>query len=218
MAYIIGFVSQKGGVGKSTLARLLAREAAAGGASVKIADTDIQQGTSYHWMRRRAQNGIEPDIAVQTFKSVPLALKEAENHDIYILDGAPHASKDTLEIARACDLIVIPSSQGLDDLDPAILLAHDLVNAGLSVSRLRFALVKVTDSESEIQAARDYITRAGYTVLEGEIPVRTGFSRAHDLGQAVSEVPFKSLKARVQTLAQSLVDAVSDAAADDQAA
>ena len=40
MATIIAFVSQKGGVGKSTLSRALAREAAASGLKVKIADLE----------------------------------------------------------------------------------------------------------------------------------------------------------------------------------
>lgn len=43
MASVVAFVSQKGGVGKSTLARALAREAAAGGLRVKVADLDTQQ-------------------------------------------------------------------------------------------------------------------------------------------------------------------------------
>jgi cellulose biosynthesis protein BcsQ len=45
MATIIALVSQKGGVGKSTLARALAREAAVSGLKVKLADLDTQQGT-----------------------------------------------------------------------------------------------------------------------------------------------------------------------------
>ncbi|WP_310707558.1 nucleotide-binding protein, partial [Burkholderia multivorans] len=53
MAAIVAFVSQKGGVGKSTLARALAREAAAGGLRVKVADLDTQQGTAVDWHRLR---------------------------------------------------------------------------------------------------------------------------------------------------------------------
>jgi Flp pilus assembly CpaE family ATPase len=49
MALIVGIVSQKGGVGKSTLARLVAREYALAGWSVKIADLDVSQGTSFNW-------------------------------------------------------------------------------------------------------------------------------------------------------------------------
>src|SRR5450631_1941531 len=49
MAVIVGMVSQKGGVGKSTLSRLVAREYANAGWSVKIADLDVSQGTSFSW-------------------------------------------------------------------------------------------------------------------------------------------------------------------------
>ena len=58
MTTIIAFVSQKGGVGKSTLARALAREAAYGGLQVKIADLDTQQGTSVDWHRTRLHTGL----------------------------------------------------------------------------------------------------------------------------------------------------------------
>ena len=47
MALVIGVVSQKGGVGKSTCARLIAREYAYAGWDVKIADLDVSQGTSF---------------------------------------------------------------------------------------------------------------------------------------------------------------------------
>ena len=40
MTYIIGMISQKGGAGKSTLARLFARELAQDNFTVKIADLD----------------------------------------------------------------------------------------------------------------------------------------------------------------------------------
>ena len=53
MTTIVAFVSQKGGVGKSTLARALAREAAMSGLKTKIADLDTQQGTSVDWHRTR---------------------------------------------------------------------------------------------------------------------------------------------------------------------
>lgn len=46
---IIGIISQKRGVGKSTLARLLAREYSANKWMVKIADMDSRQGTSTRW-------------------------------------------------------------------------------------------------------------------------------------------------------------------------
>jgi cellulose biosynthesis protein BcsQ len=46
---IIALISQKGGVGKSALARLLAVEFLRAGWAVKIADLDTMQGTSTKW-------------------------------------------------------------------------------------------------------------------------------------------------------------------------
>ena len=77
MTFIIGVVSQKGGVGKSTLSRLVAREYAAARWSVKIADLDISQGTSFNWQSRRLARGILPEIAVERFGTVEQALKVA---------------------------------------------------------------------------------------------------------------------------------------------
>ena len=46
MAIFLGIVSQKGGVGKSTLARLVAREYAEAGWDVKIADLSNRSAKS----------------------------------------------------------------------------------------------------------------------------------------------------------------------------
>jgi len=67
MTLMVGMVSQKGGVGKSTLARLVAREYANSGWQVKIADLDVSQGTSTDWKQRREQNSFEPEVAVEPF-------------------------------------------------------------------------------------------------------------------------------------------------------
>jgi chromosome partitioning protein len=45
MPRVIGFISQKGGVGKSTLARALAREAAASGLSVRVCSQTGRAGS-----------------------------------------------------------------------------------------------------------------------------------------------------------------------------
>ena len=58
MTAVIAFVSQKGGVGKSTLACALAREAAASGLKVKIADLDPDQATIVDWHKVRTQRAL----------------------------------------------------------------------------------------------------------------------------------------------------------------
>ena len=118
---------------------------------MKIADLDTQQGTSFKWAARRARNGLEPEIRVETFASVKTALSEAAGFDVYILDGAPYASKDTRAVAHACNLVVIPTGQSLDDLEPSVLLAHDLLKDGVARERIAFALLKVSDSAARNQ-------------------------------------------------------------------
>jgi Holliday junction resolvasome RuvABC ATP-dependent DNA helicase subunit len=52
--------AQKDGVGKSRLARLIAREYAAAKWNVKITDLDIPQDTSFNWQARRLRFHTDP--------------------------------------------------------------------------------------------------------------------------------------------------------------
>lgn len=210
MTYIIGMISQKGGVGKSTLARMMAREFVAGGLSTKIADLDTQQQTCTHWAGRRAENGIAPELQVQSFASVKTALAEAVRFDALILDGKPNASEQTTEIAQAADLVVIPTGQTVDDLHPGVVLAHALRKKGIASDKIAFAMFKITGSERENAAARQYLKDAGYTVLEGEVSVSTAYGSASDIGKAITETSFRSLNERAAKLAQSVIDRMAE--------
>jgi chromosome partitioning protein len=209
MAALVGLVSQKGGVGKSTLARLVAREYAAAGWQVKIADLDISQGTSTDWKQRRERSRARPDIAVEPFGTVAQALKVTQLYDLVVFDGPPHSMAGTLEIANVSDAIILPTGLSLDDLKPSVLLAHELIQNRIPPDRIVFALCRVGDRENEIAEARAYIARAGYTALEGELPERTGYRRASDQGRAASETTHPSLRERAERLAQSMIDFVS---------
>ena len=213
MAYIIGMVSQKGGVGKSTLARMMAREFVAGGMSAKIADLDTQQQTCTYWAGRRAESGVTPEIQVQSFATVKSAIEDSARFDAYILDGKPNASEQTYEIARLSDLVVIPTGQTVDDLHPGVVLAHSLVRKGLPAHRIAFAMFKITGSDRENAAARSYLEQAGYSVLPGDVPVSTAYGSASDIGKAITETPFKSLNQRAAMLAQNVIDAMAERAA-----
>lgn len=206
MAYVIGLVSQKGGVGKSSLARMLAREFVVGGMSTKVGDLDSQQLTCVTWSGRRAENGVTPEIRVEPFASVKTALADAGRFDALVLDGRPHASEQTVEIAHASDLVIIPTGQTLDDLHPGVILAHSLRKKGVSADRIAFALFRTTGSDRENAAARDYIAEAGYLMLAGDVASRTGYGAAQDLGRAITETPYKTLNSRAAALAQSVID------------
>ena len=208
MAIIIGVVSQKGGVGKSTIARLIAREMAAQDWLVKIADLDISQATSYHWRARRLQRAMEPDISNEQYGRVDQALKSAEHFDVLVLDGAPHATQATQQIAKVSDLVIIPTGLAVDDLQPGVTLAHDLMKH-VPRQKVVFALCRVGNSQAEIAEARQYLTEAGYQVLEGELPEQVGYRRASDEGKAATETRYQSLNQRAEAIAQSVVNKIS---------
>lgn len=210
MAYIIGMVSQKGGVGKSTLARMMAREFVSGGMRTKIADLDTQQQTCTYWAGRRAENAVTPEIQVQSFATVKTALEEAPRFDALILDGKPNSSEQTAEIAQAADLVVIPTGQTVDDLHPGVMLAHALRKKGISPAKIAFAMFRTTGSQRENSAAREYLTDAGYLVLEGDVGVSTAYGSASDMGKAITETSYRSLNDRAAKLAQSVIDKMAE--------
>ena len=206
MALIISVVSQKGGVGKSTCARLVAREYAQAGWNVKIADLDVSQGTSYDWHVRRLQQQVVPTIAVERFGNVDQALKAACHHDLVVLDGAPHSTKMTLKMVEKSTLAILPTGLSLEDLKPQVLLAHELVKENVAKHKLAFALCRVGDSNALHEAARKYIRDAGYAVLAGSLPEKLGYLKAAEEGRAVTESRFPSLNARAAELTQGIID------------
>lgn len=200
---VVGCASQKGGVAKSSLARLLAREYAASGRRVLLADLDVRQATSEEWARRRAEAGIKPAVAVERCDSVKAALKRARqtDADCLILDARGFADAQTLDAARAADALLIPSGLAVDDLLPAVRLAHELTAAGIPAARIAMALCRTGDAAGEIEEATQYLADAGYHCLSAAWPERAGYRRAHDEGRAATEARHPSLRAKAKAFA-----------------
>ena len=205
MPVVVAFLSQKGGVGKSTLARGLAAMAAESGVAVMVADLDAQQHTILRWQEMRSTRGITPDIAVHAFTNINDALENADDVQLVIADASGRASRATLDIARQAHLVVQPTGPGLDDLHPGVLLFHELVAAGIPRSRLTFALCRTSTKEEE-SAARDYLEKADYAVLPGSIPERATFRAAHNSGRAITETDDDALNARTEEVLSALFD------------
>jgi len=208
MATIVGLISQKGGVGKSTLARALAREAAAGGLRVKLADLDTQQGTSTNWHRRRLEAGVQPEFSVEAFKTAAQALKTTPEYDLLVLDGPARASAATLAIGQQAALVIQPTGASVDDLHPAVLTFHELVREGIPRTKLVFALCKIGTDAEEVEA-RAYIAQAGFDALVGFIPERPAYRQAQNLGLTITETRFPQLNRRADELLQNVVDRIN---------
>jgi chromosome partitioning protein len=207
MTTIIAFVSQKGGVGKSTLSRALAREAAKNNLKTKIADLDTQQGTSIDWNRTRLNAGILPAVAAEAFSTAAQALKVAGQYELLIIDAPARASSGTLEIAKVADLVVQPTGASRDDLMPAVREFHALVKAGISKNKLAFALNHI-GTVTEEASAREFLIEAGYTVLDGCLQERPAYRMAQNKGHSITETTYRKLNVKADALIQALIDRI----------
>ncbi|MGB0861525.1 MAG: ParA family protein [Saprospiraceae bacterium] len=209
MALKIANLSQKGGVGKSTLSRAIAIEYARNEWDVKIADMDLKQSTCSLWNRERMKNKHVPQISVETFSKVKDALKHEDNYDLMVFDGSGHADLQTLEIAKMSDYIILPSGLSKDDLTPQIKLAHELTKKGISRKKIGIALSRVGKSDRELNDTIEYIELAGYKYL-GYIKEKTSISQSHDDGLAANETKYKTINSQVDTLIQGVVDSIQE--------
>jgi chromosome partitioning protein len=207
---VVSAISQKGGVGKSAVARLIAREYAASGWSVRVADFDVKQMTTTEWAARRLAAAIDPVVEVQGYASVDKAVRGAFASDMLVIDGRGFADRLTQDIAKASNKLLLPTGLALDDLRPSVRLAHELAEVGVNARKLAFVLCRTGDSEKEIAAARDFITKAGYRCLAAPWPERTGYRDAHDQGKAATEALHPSLRAKAEMVAKEMVDFISE--------
>lgn len=205
----IAVVSQKGGVGKSTTARLIAVNGAISKLDTKIIDLDIQQGTCTAWNARRMQNKLKPFVAVEQFPTVKDAIKKMSGYDLIIFDGSPHATKQTFNAAKIADMVVIPSSTSLDDLEPSILLCHELKSKDIDKGKIFVLLSKVGTSDAELKEAQEYLQRSGYNYFKNHIPEKTAIRRALDSGRCANETDFKTVNNTVQMVVDELSETIN---------
>lgn len=208
MAYIIGILSTKGGVGKSSIARALAVAISSSGYRVRLCDLDIAQTTTVDWYRRRLQSGGDSLASVEIFRTVDEALKNTvdmlPNFDAIILDTPGRSSVDTYKLAQAAHLIIQPTSGTLDDLTPAVRLFHELKAKGIPYEKMVFALNRIT-TEAEAAQALEYIRRTGYDVLDGIIQDKAGYKMAQNMGRTLLETNFPTLNEAVDELMGNII-------------
>lgn len=204
---VIACLSQKGGVGKSTLARLIARTYAASGWTVKICDFNTTQLTSQKWARVRVEMGVEPSIHAEAFIS-PTRLRR-ENYNLIVADGRPDSDQSSLDIARVSDLIVLPTGLALDDLEPQLAFGKELVVKGIDPKRILFVLNKTNDSAIAVSEAREYLGE--FAVAKQDIVARISYQRAQNHGKALSEVggSVGKLEEQADLLAAEIVDYIN---------
>ena len=201
---IASFVGQKGGVGKSTLARVLAVKAAQEGRRVLLGDFDLEQLSCIEWSATRLRNGIEPDIEARAFKSLKKLRKTVENFDLVVVDTRGLADELTTDVSQESDVVFLPTGTSMDDLRPTLALARRLAKSSKVGSKVVLVLSKVGRSERLLENARIVIDEAGFDVLSNVWPERDGFQADLDMGRAGSESHNPHLRESAQRIEDEL--------------
>ncbi|QMR41562.1 ParA family protein [Klebsiella aerogenes] len=201
---IISFISQKGGVGRSTLARAAAVESARAGVSTHLGDLDSKQQTSAKWVERRDNAGIFPGIGTGVYRRYDVVLKAANSYGCLIVDTQPYADACSLDIARQSNLVVIATGTSVDDLEPSLLLGHELMHKGIPHNRLLYVVGK-TPSLAEGQSAIDTIRSWNFLCVSTFLTFKAGYSITLDAGHAITETAWKTLNRRARNIVNEIL-------------
>lgn len=180
---IFAVMSQKGGAGKTTLAVHLAAAASQRGLRVALLDTDPQQSACV-WARARDLE--QPIVAAVSPTKLAAALgkAQAEGFDIVIVDTAPNAGTDAVDVAALASKVVIPVRPSVFDLSAAKRTIE--IVRQVSVDAL-LVLSACPHRAPEIAMAREALGLSGLPVARTAIGDRRPFARAIQSGRAVIE-------------------------------
>ncbi len=179
-------ISQKGGAGKSTLARQLAVLAGEAGTSILI-DRDSQGTTTKWWQRRQAlQLSLErPDLLDLDGTDLTAAVTALrKQHGIVFVDTRPAVAEPEAEAARIADLVIVPVRPSPDDLEA--------VGETLKILRRldKRAVVIVNAAKNEVRArdARAALSRYPVPVCPVHVGDRAVYLDASLEGRGIGEM------------------------------
>ena len=113
---VLAILAQKGGVGKSMLARSLAVQGLIDGLKTAVLDAD-PQATVVAWGRRRKMDA--PAVVALGAQTIPGAVRElaARGGDLVLIDTPPHAQPIISAAAKAADASILVTGPYPEDLE-----------------------------------------------------------------------------------------------------
>jgi len=112
---VIVLASQKGGVGKTTLAAHLAIAATLDGAKCVLTDTDPQASLVAWWNKREAETPTYQETMIKDLPETIEALKKA-GFDYLFIDTPPTTSAAARAVFSFADYVLIPTKPSPHDL------------------------------------------------------------------------------------------------------
>lgn len=204
---IIGFVNQKGGVGKTTLSLNIAHYLALKGGRVLLIDADRQR-SSATWAESRGDS--PPPFTVVEMARDNMArdaMQMATDYDHVVIDGPRDAEAITRNVIVTSEIVILPiepsafstnaAKTTLAQIDECQIIKPTL-KCGIVVSRKIAGTVIGND-------IRDIAAGSGFPILEQDITTRVAFAEAATLAQTIFEYQPKSDAAKeIRALGQEI--------------
>ena len=184
---VIGLLSRKGGVGKTTLAVHLAVLAQQSGQRTLLIELDPQRSAAAWWRAREA----ETPALVETEPAELRTILEAARNDgvnLVVVNTRPSAEGDVAHVAALADLVLIPTRPAIFDLR-AILGTLDVVKGAARRSLLVLNAcppARGVGEASIVTDARRALVAFGVPVASVAITSRAAFVAAPVVGMTAS--------------------------------
>lgn len=186
---ILGFLNQKGGVGKSTLSICLAASLARTGARVLLIDAD-PQGSALDWAAARQG---KPLFTVVGFPR-PSIHKEigqmGQGYDHIVIDGPPRVTDLARSAIMASDVVVIPVQPSPYDIWAAEEVVKLIDEARIYKENIKSVFLvnrKITNTAIG-RDVREALAAYPVHVLDASVAQRVVFAEAAAQGQAIFEI------------------------------
>ncbi len=185
---IFSLISQKGGAGKSTLARQFAVLAGEAGASVLI-DRDPQETSTKWWQRRQALQPTpeRPDLLNLDGSDLTAAVAELRKRrggGTVFVDTRPAVAEPEAEAARIADLVIVPVRPSPDDLEAV----GETLKILRRLGRRAAVVVNAAKNEGRARDARAALSRYPVPVCPVHVADRAVYLDASLEGRGVGEM------------------------------